>query len=52
MLHLRVVSDLHLEHTYDTFYERVGYAEEELNRLIPPLPTDKKTVLVVAGALR
>ncbi len=51
MLHLREVSDLHLEMYYDLYDHGMGYAKAELLRLIPPLPTDKKTVLIVAGDL-
>jgi metallophosphoesterase superfamily enzyme len=50
MLHIRECSDLHLEFYYD-LYNGMGRAKEELLRLIPPLPTDKKTVLIVAGDL-
>lgn len=50
MLHIREVSDLHLEHYYD-LYDSTGNAKLELTRLIPPLPTDKKTVLLVCGDL-
>lgn len=51
MLHVREVSDMHLEFYYDLFDSTVGRAKEELSKLIPPLPTDKKTVLIVAGDL-
>src|SRR5271167_1754671 len=51
MLHIREVSDLHLEMYYDLYDHGMGHAKTELLRLIPPLPTDKKTVLVVAGDL-
>src|SRR5271167_190547 len=51
MLHIREVSDLHLEMYYDLYDHGMGHAKAELLRLIPPLPTDKKTVLVVAGDL-
>jgi predicted MPP superfamily phosphohydrolase len=51
MLHIREVSDLHLEHYYDLYDTTVGRAKEELTQLIPPLPTDKKTVLIVSGDL-
>jgi predicted MPP superfamily phosphohydrolase len=51
MLHIREVSDMHLEFYYDLYDSTVGRAKEELSKLIPPLPTDKKTVLIVAGDL-
>src|SRR5271157_965885 len=51
MLHIREVSDLHLEFYYDLYDHGMGHAKEELLKLIPPLPTDKKTVLIVAGDL-
>src|SRR5271154_2451768 len=51
MLHIREVSDLHLEFYYDLYDHGAGFAKQELLKLIPPLPTDKKTVLIVAGDL-
>jgi predicted MPP superfamily phosphohydrolase len=51
MLRIREVSDLHLEHYYDLYDKSAGRAREELLKLIPPLPTDKKSVLIVAGDL-
>lgn len=50
MLHIRSVSDLHLEFLSFAF-ESVETAADDLNALIPPLSTDKETVLVVAGDL-
>lgn len=51
MLHIREVSDLHLEFCYDSYDQTQALAKEQLTALIPPLPTDKKTVLIVAGDL-
>lgn len=48
---IREFSDLHLEFYYDLFDSTVGRAKEEISKLIPPLPTDKKTVLIIAGDL-
>ncbi len=49
-LHIRLASDLHLEHFFD-----LGLPREKMQdivaQLIPPLPTDRKTVLVLAGDL-
>jgi predicted phosphodiesterase len=42
---------LHLEHYYDLYDGGAGRAKEEIEKLIPHLPTDKKTVLIVAGDL-
>lgn len=51
MLHIRQLSDLHLEFYYDLYEGQGSRAREEIARLLPPLPTDKKTVLIVAGDL-
>ena len=51
MLHIREVSDLHLEHYYDLYDTSSERVKQELKTLIPPLKTDKKTVLIVAGDL-
>ena len=52
MLHIREFSDLHLERFYDLFDRTDGaFTKSELLRLIPSLPTDKKTVLIIAGDL-
>jgi predicted MPP superfamily phosphohydrolase len=50
MLHIRVVSDLHLEHHFD-FYANPLIAAELVEKIVAPLPTDKKSVLIVAGDL-
>lgn len=51
MIHIRECSDLHLEFYYDMYEGGHSKAKEELLKLLPALPTDKKTVLVVAGDL-
>jgi len=51
MLHIREVSDLHLEFMYDLYDRGSDHAKKELLKILPPLPTDKKSVLVVAGDL-
>ena len=51
LLRIRNVSDLHLEHYYDTYDASCERAKEHLSTLIPPHQSDKKTVLIVAGDL-
>jgi hypothetical protein len=51
MLHLRELSDLHLEHYYDLYDRNGALAIQEIKLLLPPLPTDKKSVLIVSGDL-
>lgn len=48
---IRQVSDLHLEFFYDLFNNGHQYAFQKFKEIIPPLPSDKKTVLIVAGDL-
>jgi predicted phosphodiesterase len=50
-LHIREVSDLHLEHLYDLYDKGSDQVKAHIKTLIPVLPTDKKTVLIVAGDL-
>lgn len=50
-LHIREVSDLHLEHLYDLYDKDGDQVKAHIKTLIPVLPTDKKTVLIVAGDL-
>lgn len=51
MLHVRQLSDVHLEFHYDLFEGGHGKAATMVKELLPPLPTDKKTVLIVGGDL-
>lgn len=51
MLSIREISDFHLEHYYDLYDSGFSRAKEELLKLIPSLPTDKKSVLIIAGDL-
>ena len=53
MLKLREVSDLHLEHLYDTYSSDtfLGQAKSHFEKIIPPLEGDFETVLIVAGDL-
>ncbi len=51
MLHIREVSDLHLEFYYDLYDKNGALAKQEVAQILPPLPTDKKSVLIVAGDL-
>lgn len=51
MLHIRQLSDVHLEFHYDLFDGGHGKAAAMVKELLPPLPTDKKTVLIVNGDL-
>jgi predicted MPP superfamily phosphohydrolase len=48
---IRICSDLHLEHLYDTFAGNSVRAIAVLDDLIKPLPTDPETVLIIAGDL-
>jgi len=50
LLHFRLTSDLHLEFTYDAF-DSVSAAREHVHKVLPPLQTDKKSVLIIAGDL-
>jgi predicted phosphodiesterase len=49
--HIREVSDLHLEHFYDLYDKGGDQVKAHVKQLIPVLPTDKKTILIVAGDL-
>lgn len=53
MIHFRFCSDIHLEFHENFFdgYGPAGDAQKFIRQLIPNLPTDKKTVLIVAGDL-
>lgn len=51
MLHVRQLSDVHLEFHYDLFDGGHGRAAEMVKELLPPLPTDKKSVLIIGGDL-
>lgn len=51
MLKIRSCSDLHLEFFYDTFDTPSRQASEKLEEILPPLPDDANTVLIVAGDL-
>jgi predicted MPP superfamily phosphohydrolase len=50
-IHIREISDLHLEHLYDLYDKNSDKVKDHIKTLIPVLPTDKKTVLIVAGDL-
>lgn len=50
-LFIRELSDLHLEFYYDLYNSNGALAKQEVAQILPPLPTDKKTVLIVAGDL-
>jgi len=51
MLHIREISDIHLEFYYDLYNKNGALAKQEVKQILPPLPADKKTVLIVAGDL-
>lgn len=52
MTYIREVSDLHLEFYYDLYsMKSLARAQEQLNQIIPPLPSDEQTVLIIAGDL-
>lgn len=51
MLHVRQLSDVHLEFHYDLFDGGHGRAAAMVKELLPPLPTDKKSVLIIGGDL-
>lgn len=51
MLHIRQLSDVHLEFHYDLFDGGHGRAAAMVKELLPPLPTDKKSVLIIGGDL-
>lgn len=48
---IREVSDLHLEFCYDQYDAPTGLAAERLSTIIPHLPEDSETVLIVGGDL-
>jgi predicted MPP superfamily phosphohydrolase len=51
MLNIRECSDLHLEFYYDLYDSSNAKVQDHALKLLPHLPTDKDTVLIVAGDL-